>query len=174
VPPQQDVTGLALFLLKIRRAMTETTLDVRNQFLSDAADAMDAMAGKATTTARCYRRAALAEAHPSLVELLSELRQFPALVDALRGTLTIDASHLTRDDVPLDVQVARLNEWLEQLIQAHTRRDWLTLADVLELGPDAAHVPNGGLTQSPRRRLSDAARKPAAGVNPRESYTRLA
>jgi hypothetical protein len=113
--------------------MTDATLDVRNQFLSEAANAMDAMAGKAAATALCYRRTALADANPSLVELLGELRQFPALVDALGGTLTIDASELTQGDVPLDVQVARLNDWLEQLIQAHTRQDWVTLADVLEL-----------------------------------------
>ncbi|HEY6506936.1 MAG TPA: hypothetical protein VIY56_02930 [Vicinamibacterales bacterium] len=116
--------------------MTNATLDVRDQFLSEAADALDAMAGKASATALSYRRTALAEAHASLVELLGELRQFPSLVDALRGTLTIDASLLTQSGVPLDVQVAQLNDWLEQLIQAHTRRDWLTLADVLELDLD--------------------------------------
>ena len=113
--------------------MTDAILDVRNQFLSDAADAIDAMARKAAVTALSYRRTALAEAHPSLVELLGELRQFPALIEALRGTLTIDASKLSQDGVPLDAQVACLNDWLEQLIQAHTRRDWVTLADVLEL-----------------------------------------
>jgi len=113
--------------------MTDATLDVRNLFLLDAADAMDALARKASATALYYRRTALAEAHPSLVELLEELRQFPALIEALSGTLRIDESRLSQDGVPLDVQVARLNDWLEQLIQAHTRRDWLTLADVLEL-----------------------------------------
>ncbi len=113
--------------------MTSGLLDVRNQFLSEAADALDAMAGKAATTALSYRRTALTDANASLVELLAELRQFPALVDALRGTLTIDGALLTQGGMPLDEQVTRLNEWLEQLIQAHTRRDWLTLADVLEL-----------------------------------------
>ena len=113
--------------------MTDTPTDVRDQFLTDAAQAMDAMAGRAAATAACYRRNRIDEGHESLAALMGELRQFGMLVTALRDTLGIDPDRLAQDGMTLDQQVARLGEWLEQLIAAHAQEDWLSLADVLEL-----------------------------------------
>ena len=113
--------------------MTDTASDVRGQFLTDAAQAMDAMAACAAATAACYRRNRLAEAHESLALLMGELRQFELLVTALRDTLGIEPERLAQNGVTLDQQVSQLGGWLEQLIDAHAHEDWLSLADVLEL-----------------------------------------
>lgn len=113
--------------------MTDTLIDVRGQFLTDAAEAMDAMATRAADTAACYRRNKLGEAHQLLAGLMGELRQFGLLVTALRDTLGIEPGRLAQGDMTLDKQLFCLGEWLEQLIAAHRQEDWVSLADVLEL-----------------------------------------
>jgi hypothetical protein len=108
-------------------------LEIHSQFLVDAADAMDAMAARAAATATSYRVNHLAEASQSLAALMGELRQFGALVTALREQLGIDPHRLDQGGVSLDEQISQLGGWLELLIAAHAHEDWLALADVLEL-----------------------------------------
>lgn len=113
--------------------MTDTLIDVRGQFLTDAAQAMDAMASGAAATAACYRRNRLGEAHELLAALMGELRQFGMLVTSLRDTLGVDPGLLAQGGMTLDQQLSSLGKWLEQLIAAHRQEDWVSLADVLEL-----------------------------------------
>jgi hypothetical protein len=64
---------------------------------------------------------------------MGELRGFGQLVGAVRDTLGIAPERLVQQGLTLDQQVARLGDWLERLIAAHARQDWLALADILEL-----------------------------------------
>jgi hypothetical protein len=107
--------------------------DVLSDFAVEVSEALLNMSREAVRLAACFRGPAIQEAQGGLVELTTELRQFPALVNTLTGPLAIDPEHLRIRGRSLDEQIADLQSWLQAIVGAHERSDWLTVADVLEL-----------------------------------------
>ena len=91
------------------------------------------MSREAVRLAACFRGQGIQDAQGGLVELTTELRQFPTLVSTLTGPLAIDPERLRIRGRSLDEQIADLQSWLASIVEAHRQSDWLTVADVLEL-----------------------------------------
>jgi len=107
--------------------------DVLSDFAIEASEALLNMSREAVRLAACFRGQAIQDAQGGLVELTTELRQFPTLVSTLTGPLAIDPERLRIRGRSLDEQIADLQSWLKSIVEAHERADWLTVADVLEL-----------------------------------------
>jgi hypothetical protein len=107
-------------------------LRVVNDFLADAAAAVEEMADDVAAIAIDFRRDELTSAQDGLSRLTANLREFVVMVGVLRGPLEIDADRLTVSGVSLGDQIARLSECLQSMIDAQASRDWLAIADLLE------------------------------------------
>ncbi len=107
-------------------------VQVVNDFLVDAAAAIEEMADDVAVLATDFRRDEITSAQEGLSRLTANLREFVMIVGVLRGPLEIDAGRLTVSGVSLGDQIARLSECLQSMIGAQTSRDWVAIADLLE------------------------------------------
>jgi hypothetical protein len=107
--------------------------DVLSDFAIEASAALSNISREAIRLAACFRGRTLQGAQDGLVELTTELRQFPALVSTLTGPLAVDPERLRVGGRSLEDQIADLQSWLASIVAAHQQSDWLTVADVLEL-----------------------------------------
>jgi hypothetical protein len=107
--------------------------DVLSDFAIEASEALLNRSREAVRLAACFRGQAIQDAQSGLVELTTELRQFPTLVSTLTGPLAIDPERLRIGGRSLDDQIADLQSWLKGIVAAHQQSDWLTVADILDL-----------------------------------------
>ena len=86
----------------------------------------------ATALAAGYRQVDVSEANAHLATFADTLANLMALVAAAGQAMQVQLDDIRIDGMPGSAVIRHLNNTIEALLEAHSARDWVTLADVLE------------------------------------------
>jgi SAM-dependent methyltransferase len=104
-----------------------------DEVFADASDGVEQIAVQIDLVADLFRRHNVGPANEGLARLSGDLRQFAQLVAMLGEGAGIDPTRLAINGVSPHAQLERLGRQLEDLVDAQSHEDWVTVADVLEL-----------------------------------------
>lgn len=121
-------------LAAVRRVDVETTSPTA-LFKLCCADAESAVADIATRgrqLAAQFRLQDVHAGHRGLASLAEDLHGFLALLQAMLTAPGFEQDWLAIDGASAHEQIAQMGGWLESLVTAQERGDWLTVSDILE------------------------------------------
>lgn len=123
----RSITGDAIVEVE-----ASTATELLDDGLREAARSVTALQEAASSLAVGYRQVDVSEANAHLVTFADTLANLMALVAAAGQVLQADLETIRVDGTPASAVIRHLNNTIQALLEAHSARDWVTLADVLE------------------------------------------
>ncbi|MBI3581273.1 MAG: glycosyltransferase [Nitrospinae bacterium] len=93
---------------------------------------LDELAATVVKSAVMFRTADEAEANSRFVECIDGLRAFVGIIDKIRSPNGPDFANMTHDSKPAGNREEALLKALDSIHETQTRKDWVSLADMLE------------------------------------------
>jgi hypothetical protein len=109
-----------------------TPSELLEEGLTEAARSVTQLRQAATALASGYRQTDVSEANTHLATFADTLANLMALVAAAGQAMHVQLDDIRVEGMPGSAVIRHLNNTIEALLEAHSARDWVTLADVLE------------------------------------------
>jgi hypothetical protein len=109
-----------------------TPSELLEEGLLEAARSVTQLRQAATALATGYRQTDVSEANAHLATFADTLANLMALVAAAGQAMHVQLDDIRVEGMPGSAVIRHLNNTIEALLEAHSARDWVTLADVLE------------------------------------------
>jgi hypothetical protein len=109
-----------------------TPAELLDEGLQEAARSVNALATAAVALATGYRQVDVSQANQHLATFADTLANLMALIAAAGKASHADLDTIRLDGEPASAVVRQLNTTIQELVETHAARDWITLADVLE------------------------------------------
>jgi len=122
--PASDMTS--------QQTSTETFRNLSTNAVDSIGEYLDELAAMVVKSAVMFRTAGETEANSHFVGCIDGLRTFVGVIDKVRSLNGPDFANMTYDSKPLSDREEALLKALDSIHETQTRKDWVSLADMLE------------------------------------------